>query len=136
MQSDPYRVLVVDDEPSVCEAIKMVLWRCGCQVVVAHNAVEALTACQTTSFHLAIVDEMMPGIKGNELAAILKKDHPASRILMISAFQLRKPFRTLDFLLKPFTPQALWEAAFKLMGSGAGPFCCPSPTGNPAAIGA
>ena len=67
-----YRILVVDDEESLCEILKFNLEREGYAVVTAQSAEEAL-ALELGSFDLAILDVMMGELSGFSLAKILRK---------------------------------------------------------------
>lgn len=67
-----YRILVVDDEESLCEILKFNLEREGYSVDVAYSAEEAL-ALDISSYDLAILDVMMDELSGFGLARILRK---------------------------------------------------------------
>lgn len=67
-----YRILVVDDEESLCEILKFNLEREGYSVDVAYSAEEAL-AMDISSYDLAILDVMMDELSGFGLARILRK---------------------------------------------------------------
>ena len=74
MQStgNKYRILVVDDEESLCEILKFNLEREGYSVDVAYSAEEAL-AMDIKSYNLLILDVMMGELSGFGLAKILRK---------------------------------------------------------------
>jgi CheY-like chemotaxis protein len=80
------RILVVDDEPSVCRAIKMLLEIDGHEVCVADGARAALDLFEAGTFDLVITDYSMPDMKGDEFSILIKERRPAQRILMITAF--------------------------------------------------
>jgi DNA-binding response OmpR family regulator len=66
------RLLVVDDDPEVCEVISLALVDAGHVLECAHNAKDALKLAAATTPHLSIVDLLLPGgINGIELAAQL-----------------------------------------------------------------
>ena len=67
-----YRILVVDDEESLCEILKFNLEREGFSVDVAYSAEEAL-ALDIKAYDLAILDVMMDELSGFGLARILRK---------------------------------------------------------------
>lgn len=69
---DKYRILVVDDEESLCEILKFNLEREGYAVTTALSAEEAL-ALELGSFDLMILDIMMGELSGFGLARILRK---------------------------------------------------------------
>ena len=62
------RILVVDDEAFVCEAVKMMLNFDGHQVQTAGSPKEALEAFEVGKFDLVITDYSMPAMKGDALA--------------------------------------------------------------------
>lgn len=102
------RVLVVDDERDICEAIGMLLSFDGFDVVIAANGVEALNLYGAGHFDLVITDYNMPAMKGDALAAAIKFRNPAQPIIMVTAFveqltQTETPLPGVDALLsKPF----------------------------------
>ena len=119
------RILVVDDEPYVCEAIKMVLELDGHVVAAADNGADALALHEEGAFDLVITDYSMPGMKGDELAAALRARNPNQKILMISAYVEKltgegTPLRNVDELLaKPFRLEDIKDAMRKVMNPGA-----------------
>ena len=80
------RILVVDDEPAVCDAIKMMLKFDGHEVQTAHGSNEALSLLEQGKFDLITVDYAMVGMKGDELAAVIKQRLPHQPIIMITAY--------------------------------------------------
>jgi CheY-like chemotaxis protein len=81
-----FKILVVDDESSVCQAIKMLLKHDGHEVQVAASGPEALTLFAAGGFDLVITDYSMQDMKGDELAGKLKKLQPGLPIIMATAF--------------------------------------------------
>jgi two-component system response regulator HydG len=76
----------VDDEPTVSASIKMMLKHYGHEPWTVENGEAAIALCKTQQFDLIITDYYMPDMKGDELSAIIKRDWPGQKILMISAF--------------------------------------------------
>ena len=68
----PRKILVVDDEPFVCDAVKMMLNFDGHTVQTANSGQEALEMLERDKFDLVITDFAMPNMKGDELAAAIK----------------------------------------------------------------
>jgi CheY-like chemotaxis protein len=88
MQAAPkskYRVLVVDDEPDVGHVVELMLRFEGHEVQVATHGKEALILLEQTAFDVVILDYVMPDMKGDELAALIKEARPQQIILMLSA---------------------------------------------------
>jgi CheY-like chemotaxis protein len=110
------QILVVDDEPAVCDAIKMMLKFDGHAVQTADGSKEALSLLEQDKFDLIIMDYSMPGMKGDELAAVIKQRLPHQPIIMITAYaemlkSSSNPLPGVDFILsKPFSLADLREA--------------------------
>jgi CheY-like chemotaxis protein len=79
------RILVVDDEPFVCDAVKMMLAFDGHEVETASCGKEALALFEKGKYDLVITDYVMPGMKGDELSAAIKARAPQQPVVMISA---------------------------------------------------
>jgi CheY-like chemotaxis protein len=79
------RILVVDDEPLVCDAIGMMLSFDGYEVVAASSGKEALALFEQGKFDLVITDYIMPGMTGDELVLALKARVPGQPVIMITA---------------------------------------------------
>jgi len=79
------RILVVDDEPLVCEAVEMMLAFDGHTVETATSGAEALACLDRAPFDLVITDYAMPQMKGDELAQRIKQLNPALPVVMITA---------------------------------------------------
>ena len=113
------RVLVVDDEPFVCEAVKMMLTFDGHQVESASSGKEALAMFEPAKFDLVITDYSMPGMRGDELAAAIKARAPGQPVVMITAYAevlqaSGNPLSGVDFIIsKPFLLENLREAVAK-----------------------
>jgi CheY-like chemotaxis protein len=114
------KILLVDDEPSVSRAIRMLLEHEGFKVHVANNGETALALYASDRFDLVITDFSMPGMTGGELAGQIKKIRPGQPIIMATASIYKldaasHPGRVVDWVLdKPFGLQELREAIAKL----------------------
>ena len=114
------RILVVDDEPLVCDAVRLMLDFDGHQVQTANSGREALALVEKTKFDLVITDFEMPAMKGDELTARIKARNPNQPVVMITAYAelLRssgKPLDGVDFMIsKPFLLENLREAIAKV----------------------
>jgi CheY-like chemotaxis protein len=116
---EPRRILVVDDEPFVCDAVKMMLAFDGHQVDSAGSGKEALELFEKGKYDLVITDYAMPAMKGDELAVAIKSRAPAQPVVMITAYAemlkaSNNPLRGVDFIIsKPFLLENLREAISK-----------------------
>ena len=104
-------LLVVEDEDGVRGFVVSVLEKAGYRVLAASGAKEALTlsAEYDGTIDLLISDIIMPDVRGDELAHMLKKLRPGLRVLLITGYAeegshreelLRKPFTTEDLLAR------------------------------------
>ena len=80
------RILVVDDEPIVCDSIRMLLTFEGHRVRTAHSAEEALRIFHPAAFDLLITDYAMPGMPGTELACSIRRLAPRLPVIMVTAY--------------------------------------------------
>ena len=108
-----HRILVVDDELTVCKSIRKVLIREDCEVDMAQSGEEALRKEAEQPYDVMIVDLMMPGLSGMDLLKMLKARNPKARIIMVTGYPtMRNTLQAMqlgavDFLPKPFLPTTL-----------------------------
>lgn len=101
-------ILVVDDEQSMRDFLKILLMKEGYQVKTAKNADLALDALNTNSFQLVISDIRMPGQSGLDLLNSIKVIQPDLPVVMITAFASPDDAVTamkngaFDYVSKPF----------------------------------
>ncbi|MEK6309388.1 MAG: response regulator transcription factor [Curtobacterium sp.] len=79
------RLLVVEDDDEMRALMERGLAAEGYRVVAVENGVEALIALGEQSFDLAVVDVMMPGMSGFELARRIREREDPVRILLVTA---------------------------------------------------
>lgn len=113
------RILVVDDERDVRQAIAMLLTEImGYEVVQASDGPSALSLFKPGEFDLVTTDYVMPGMNGDEVAKRLKEIQPGIPILMITAFpgEMRIRDNPADALIpKPFTLDQLRRGVTELL---------------------
>jgi two-component system, OmpR family, KDP operon response regulator KdpE len=120
------RVLVVDDEPQIVRALKVVLRDAGFEAVAAESAAEALDLAAVRPPEAAIVDLVLPDRDGVEVTRSLREwsDMP---ILVLSAIgEEEQKVRALeagadDYITKPFGTRELvarLQAALRRAGRG------------------
>lgn len=115
----PKRILVVDDEPFVCDAVKMMLEFDGHKVQTASSARNALEVFSPDKFDLVITDYAMPQMKGDELAARLRELAPQQPVVLITAYAemlkvSQSPLSAVDGVVsKPFQLDDLRAAIAK-----------------------
>jgi two-component system chemotaxis response regulator CheY len=108
------QVLVVDDEPTLCNLMNEILKHGGYRVVSVANGQECVTRLQTDpDFGLVITDLLMPKMDGLALLESVKQCYPTIPVILSSAIrdtaivlQLREQGMA-GFLPRPFTPKQL-----------------------------
>jgi signal transduction histidine kinase/CheY-like chemotaxis protein len=98
-------VLVVDDEPDICEMIKVSLTLKGAHVVVATNGQKALELCKKEMFNAAFLDFSMSGLSGHDLGNAIAEVQPELPVIFMSGVEVpySKDASYSDFLKKPFS---------------------------------
>src|SRR5438067_3600825 len=113
------RILVVDDEPLVCETVRMLLQFQGHMVNDVCSGEEALALFQPGKFDLVITDFFMPNMTGGDLAIAIKTRAPAQPVVLLTAYaeRFRSPAPKLsgiDFVMeKPIPMEDLNDAVAK-----------------------
>lgn len=84
LESTHYRILCVDDEPSVRESASLVLESEGYEVVTAEDGLDALNRLSEFTPHLIISDLRMPNMSGFEFLEIVRKKFPQIPVIAVS----------------------------------------------------
>lgn len=79
-----YRLLFVDDEPSIVKALSRVFYQENYEVITAWTAKEGLEKFATGTIHLVITDFMMPGMNGAQFLQEVKKRSPDTIRIMLT----------------------------------------------------
>jgi two-component system, cell cycle sensor histidine kinase and response regulator CckA len=115
-------ILVVDDEPVVLDTVRDGLTAHGYQVLRAASGEEALQVAQAHqgSIALALVDVIMPGMSGPEVAQRLHAARPDLKVLFMSGFSTEVVVvHGLDagdpLLVKPFSLDTLGRKVHQIL---------------------
>lgn len=104
------KILVVDDEPAIVTAIEFLLTRAGHQVKTAFDGPQAIQAAMAFKPDVLVLDVMMPGMDGFEVAGLIRKnpDLDHTRILFLTAKGTERDKKTgyangaEYYMIKPF----------------------------------
>lgn len=109
-------VLLVEDEAPVRELAALALRRAGYRVLAAGSGEEALSLAEAFDepIHLLLTDVVMPGLKGPEVAARLKRTRPDIAVMLMSGYAAEvvkgEDLPPGGLLAKPFSHRALLAA--------------------------
>jgi DNA-binding NtrC family response regulator len=113
MNTEPQRILIVDDEPNICQSCVKILSKQGHHVRYALNGYDALTLMADEPFDVIVTDLKMSRLGGMELLHRVKETYPDTHVIVItgyasvaSAVEVMK-MGAYDYLPKPFTPHEL-----------------------------
>jgi DNA-binding response OmpR family regulator len=112
-KSDRLRILIVDDEPSVGDALKLVLESQGYEVVLVTKGMDGIDQARRRSFGFGVVDLFLTDISGFQVISNLLRLQPQIPILLITAhgtpqvFAEAKKHGAVGALAKPFSPAEL-----------------------------
>ncbi len=100
-------ILIVDNEKSVVNALKRILWKEGYRILTAHSGDEALSMMETFNCQLVLADQKMPEMNGIELLTRIKEKFPNTIGILISA-QIN-----LENLCKDFDQDCIYKCISK-----------------------
>jgi len=78
------RLLVGDDEPTICDALKAALSTDGFVVQAAENAIQAIAELERQEFDVVLADLSLPRVSGLELLDRVKKSWPSAEVIVIT----------------------------------------------------
>lgn len=109
------RILVVDDEEDVLELVRFHLAREGYQLTLAATGEAALKKAKHETFDLVVLDLMLPGVDGLEVAKALKADARSKSVPIVMLTAKGEEADVVsgleigadDYITKPFSPRVL-----------------------------
>ncbi len=107
------KVLIVDDEPDFCDALRDLLRSRGFEVAIALSGEEALPAYMQEKPDVVLLDIHMPGMDGLETLQELKVLDQGANVIMVTAIEddeivMRAMAEgALDYIIKPVNPYDL-----------------------------
>ena len=107
------RILVIDDELSICQNCIKILSKIECEVEYALNGYDALGMMEAEPFEVIITDLKMSSLGGMEVLSRVKAAYPDTVVIVITGYasvssvvEVMK-MGAFDYLPKPFTPEEL-----------------------------
>ena len=117
----PVRVLVVDDDPSVCVYLERFLVQDGLEVGTLTDAGQAAEAVRSGGYHLVVLDLHMPGAGGIEVLRELRKVDADVAVILLTGYPSFETavealkLQASDYLSKPVEGSILRDSILKVM---------------------
>jgi CheY-like chemotaxis protein len=119
------RILIVEDHPTMREAMRLVLEGEGFDIDEASDGDQALAAVHEEPPDLVLLDMSIPGASGPDVLAAVKNDPLSSDVRVIVVTATGEEGRAAamaggadHYFTKPFSPIALLQAVESVLGPG------------------
>ena len=123
---DHVRVLVVDDDPSMCKLLRIMLEPKGFEVLEAFSGVRGVVMTKRELPDIVLLDIMLPDIDGFDVCRELKLD-PTTKDIPVIFVTAKAGHEHLErgmslgaqgYIAKPFSPEVLFEKLYEITGKG------------------
>ena len=102
------RILILDDDESICRMIQAALTSSTCKVDIVSDPLRIEDALHSGAYHVIILDYVLPGLEAEQVLDWIRDTQPDASIIVVTAYPsidsalscLRA--RTYDYLTKPF----------------------------------
>ncbi|QHI71650.1 response regulator transcription factor [Aminipila terrae] len=120
MSEEKKKVLIVEDEPKIVEAVMAYLKKSGYNPFVAYDGEKALTLFHNVSPDLVILDLMLPKISGEEVCKTIRRNSRVPIIMLTAKVSEEEMITGLnigadDYVTKPFSPRELMARISSLL---------------------
>lgn len=113
MTNEKITILIVDDDLSITEVLKLILEARGYEIDIAHTGNEAIEKSKSKIYNLAILDIRLPDIEGTKLLKAMRDSSPKMVKIMLTGYpQLQNAIEALNdgadaYFVKPANPEKL-----------------------------
>jgi DNA-binding NtrC family response regulator len=117
-----YSVMILDDEPIVCERLRSTLEKINLDIETFTDPNEAVKRFAEKKFHILVTDLKMKELDGIEVLKLVQKVSPETKVIIITGFAtVEKAKEALkigayDFIAKPFKLSQLRDLVTKALG--------------------
>jgi two-component system, NtrC family, response regulator HydG len=131
--NDEFRILVVDDNRSLAEALSDVFEAKGYQPTLAFDGVQAVEKARSQHFDCILMDIKMPRMSGVDAFKEIKKFAPSTPVILMTAYSVQglideaKSEGVLAILQKPVAPNKLFSIVEELKGKSSLLIADPNP---------
>src|SRR4030043_639865 len=119
MQVNTSSILVVDDDPAICNLITRLMDKYGYSVIAYESGKEALDNLQENKFDVVVTDVVMPVVSGTEILARIRDTNPDVPVILMTGYTdfdtavdaIKKG--VFDFIIKPYKPEQIIHSVEK-----------------------
>nr|HDN00362.1 response regulator [Deltaproteobacteria bacterium] len=107
------KILIVDDEPRMCESLKILLNNNGYEVHTSNDGHEAIKCLAENDFDLVLLDIVLPDMDGFQVMDFINQQHPDTMVIIITGhISMESTLKALrkgayDYIKKPFESEEL-----------------------------
>ncbi len=107
------KVLIVDDDPRMCDSLEALLSNQGYEIHKSNSGHEAMECLAKTAFDLALLDIVLPDMNGHQLMGHINSQTPETLVIILTGrASVESAIESLrrgayDYLRKPFEPEEL-----------------------------
>lgn len=118
------RVMVVDDEPRICQFLNIKLGISGYDVVTTSDGSDAIELARTRNPDIILLDIVMPGVSGMEVLEQVRSFSPHVPVIVFTGrpevARIAMQFGADDYIAKPFDPDLLVKKIKRALGARQG----------------
>lgn len=110
MNTSTYKVLFLEDEPTIREVLTEYMSITGYQVTETESGDTAISLLEKNTYDIAVLDIMVPGVDGFEVLAYMKEHCGDTAVIMLTALEDEKTqvkafnLYADDYIIKPVSP--------------------------------
>jgi len=107
------KVLIVDDDPRMCDSLKALLSNSGCVLETSNNGKEAIGCMNKKFFDLVLLDLFIPDMNGYQIMDYINNQRPDTFVIVITGNSSEKSAieairkGAYDYIKKPFEPEKM-----------------------------
>jgi CheY-like chemotaxis protein len=125
MHRNSRRILIVDDEIAIADTLALIFKTQHYEARTAYSAEEAIDILAEWRPDLTVLDVILPGMNGIDLAVVIKANYPACHVILFSGHantgmlleEAGRKGHQFEVLAKPVHPSVMLERASALLGS-------------------
>ena len=120
------KILIIDDERELSDALKKYLAIKGCSVTAVYNGKDGIAEAEKDGYNIIVTDIKLPDINGVEVIKAIEKIDNKVKFLIITGYSItgevsdliESSKRVHGYIFKPFKPEHLEEKIKEILSLG------------------